>query len=107
MLTLSPWALAGLERATLAGKSLLVGARLVVEWGQGFEGIRQNGGERFGIDDAVEACSVELRWQTGKWGEVEDTHDVEREDLRRQFGGVVLLVGGLSPEGRGAGGLMN
>lgn len=96
MLTLSPWALAGLERATLAGKSLLVGARLVVEWGQGFEGLRQRGGERFGIEDAVEACSVELRWQTGKWGEVEDTHDVEREDLRRQFGGVVVLVGGLS-----------
>lgn len=94
MLTLSPWDLAGLERATLAGKSLLVGARLVVEWGQGFEGIRQNGGQRFGIEDAVEACSVELRWQTGNWGEVEDTHDVEREDLRRQFGGVVVLVGG-------------
>lgn len=94
MLTLSPWDLAGLERATLAGKSLLVGARLVVEWGQGSEGIRQNGGQRFGIEDAVEACSVELRWQTGNWGEVEDTHDVEREDLRRQFGGVVVLVGG-------------
>lgn len=101
MLTLSPWALAGLERATLAGKSLLIGARLVAEWGQGFEGLRQKGGERFGIEDAVEACSVELRWQTGKWGEVEDTHDVEREDLRRQFGGVVLLVGGLSREGGG------
>lgn len=97
MLSLSPWALAGLERATLAGKSLLIGARLVAEWGQGFEGLRQQkgtGGERFGIENAVEACSVELRWQTGKWGEVEDTHDVEREDLRRQFGGVVILVGG-------------
>lgn len=76
-----------------------MGARLVVEWGQGFEGIRQNGGARFGIEEAVEACSVELRWQTGKWGEVEDTHDVEREDLRRQFGGVVVLVGGLPCEG--------
>lgn len=99
MLSLSPWALAGLERATLAGKSLLVGARLVVEWGQGFEGVRRqnwDGGKKFGIEDAVEACSVELRWQTGKWGEVEDTHDVEREDLRRQFGGVVVLVGGLA-----------
>jgi ATP synthase F1 complex assembly factor 2 len=30
------------------------------------------------------------------WGEVEDTHDVEKEDLRRQLGGVVLLVGGHS-----------
>lgn len=76
----------------------MIGARLVTEWGQGFEDLRQQqkekGGERFGIENAVEACSVELRWQTGKWGEVEDTHDVEREDLRRQFGGVVILVGG-------------
>lgn len=77
----------------------------MAEWGQGFEGVRQKGGPRFGIEDAVEACSVELRWQTGKWGEVEDTHDVEREDLRRQFGGVVVLVGGLSREG--GGGVMN
>ena len=78
----------------------------MAEWGQGFEGLRQKGGKRFGIEDAVEACSVELRWQTGKWGEVEDTHDVEREDLRRQFGGVVILVGGLSREGE-LGGVMN
>lgn len=50
--------------------------------------------ERFGIEQAAEACSLEVSWQTQKWGEVEDTHDVEKEDLRRQFGSVVLVVGG-------------
>ncbi|KAL1840752.1 hypothetical protein VTJ49DRAFT_144 [Mycothermus thermophilus] len=68
---LSPFELAGLERATLAGKSLLAAARLVAEW-----------------------ISLEVDYQTKQWGEVEDTHDVEREDVRRQFGSVVLLVSG-------------
>ena len=36
----------------------------------------------------------EVEWQTKKWGEVEDTHDVEKEDLRRQLGSAVLLVAG-------------
>lgn len=102
MLGLSPWDLVGLERATLAGKSLLVGVRLLVEWSESFRTTREQeqwvnverGETRFGIEAAAEACSVELRWQTGRWGEVEDSHDVEKEDLRRQFGSVVLVVGG-------------
>lgn len=105
MAGLDAWELVGLERAVLAGKSLCVGARLVVEWGESFVDLRaaldtsqgapkKAGQRRFGIEEAAEACSVEVRWQTGQWGEVEDTHDVEREDLRRQFGSTVLLVSG-------------
>lgn len=100
MLGLSPWDLAGLERATLAGKSLLVGARLLVEWSENFRSTQQwdsndeNGEMRFGVEEAAEACSVEVRWQTGRWGEVEDSHDVEKEDMRRQFGSVILVVAG-------------
>ena len=93
---LSPWEIAGLERAVLAGKSLLVGARLVYEWSGMGSLIGRNSpqAKRFGVNDACEACSVEVRWQTGRWGEVEDSHDVEKEDLRRQFGSVVLTVTG-------------
>lgn len=102
MLGLSPWDLAGLERAVLAGKSLLVGVRLLAEWSESFRTIREQkwdpngegGRMRFGIEAAAEACSLEVRWQTGRWGEVEDSHDVEKEDLRRQFGSVILVVGG-------------
>ena len=82
-----------------------------MEWAEGFREIRERArqrqssgeegedgasaeGTRFGIEEAAEACSVEVRWQTGRWGEVEDTHDVEKEDLRRQFGSVVVLVSG-------------
>ncbi len=99
---------AALERGTLASKSLLVATRLVVEWSEEFRHLQddvedvggsagvqgQVGGRRFGIEEAAEACSTEVRWQTGMWGEVEDTHDVEKEDLRRQLGSVVLLVSG-------------
>ena len=96
---LGAWELAGLERAVLAGKSLCVAARLVVEWSEKFHDLRQSMREeqrskRFGIEEAAEACSLEVRWQTGMWGEVEDTHDVEKEDLGRQLGSVLLVVGG-------------
>ncbi|MCJ1247163.1 ATP synthase complex assembly protein atp12 [Trapelia coarctata] len=95
---LGPWELAGLERAVLASKSLCVGARLVVEWSENFRDVRQDKQDevKFGIEEAAEACSLEVRWQTGMWGEVEDTHDVEKEDLRRQLGSVILVVDGRS-----------
>jgi ATP synthase mitochondrial F1 complex assembly factor 2 len=93
---LTAFDLAALERAVLAGKSLLVAARLIVEWSQAFTDLRGKAAlqDRFCIDRAAEACSLEVRWQTDMWGEVEDTHDVDREDLRRQLGSAVLLVNG-------------
>lgn len=90
---LPAWEMAGLERAVLATKSFLVATRLVTEWSPEFANVRDGSQrERFGIEEAAEACSLEVRWQTGMWGEVEDTHDVEKEDLRRQLGSVILLV---------------
>lgn len=103
VLGLDAWELAALERAALAGKSLLAAARLLVEWSEGAAGqagrdaaAAQGAGDRrrFGLEDAAAAASLEVNWQTGKWGEVEDTHDVEKEDLRRQLGSAVLLVSG-------------
>ena len=86
--------LAALERGVLASKSLLVPVRLIVEWGNEWSELRKlaGGGSRFGIEEAAESCSLEVRWQTGMWGEVEDTHDVEKEDLRRQLGSCILLI---------------
>jgi len=107
MSELPAWELVGLERAVLAGKSLCVAARLICEWTEHLklstgsppsvleEQDGQSRRERFGIEHAAEACSLEVRWQTGRWGEVEDTHDVEKEDLRRQFGSAILVVSGI------------
>jgi ATP synthase F1 complex assembly factor 2 len=73
-----------------------VAVRLLVEWSQEFANLRgyQEQDGRFGIEAATEACTTEVRWQTDMWGEVEDTHDVDREDVRRQLGSVILLVNG-------------
>ena len=73
----------------------------MVEWSENFRHVRMSadgdgGGRRFGIEEAAEACSLEVRWQTGMWGEVEDSHDVQKEDLRSQLGSVILVVSGVS-----------
>lgn len=92
---LPAYELAGFERAVLASKSVLIAARLLHEWSEGLPHSRQPTAKReFGIEEAAEAASLEVRWQIRAWGEVEDTHDVEREDMKRQLGSVILLVGG-------------
>lgn len=91
---LSAFDLAAVERGVLASKSLLVAIRLLVEWSKEFKHLqpRKEEAERFGIAQAAEASNIEVAWQTNMWGEVEDTHDVNREDMARQLGSVVLLV---------------
>jgi len=96
---LPAWELAAVERAMLASKSLLAAIRLVVEWSAELSHLRPSQNDaaaegKFGIEEASELVTIEVRWQTMKWGEVEDTHDVEREDLKRQLGSVILLVNG-------------
>ena len=99
---LPPFELAALERGVLATKSLLVAARLMVEWSSEFAHLRQREAsedgdiiietDRFDIEKAAEAANLEVLHQTAQWGEVEDTHDVDKEDIRRQLGSVVLLI---------------
>lgn len=92
---LPAYELAALERGVLATKSLLVATRLVVEWSQEFQHLHRDRAataDRFGVDEAAEAAMQEVLHQIRQWGEVEDTHDVDREDMRRQLGSVVLLV---------------
>ncbi|KAL3426543.1 ATP12 ATPase family protein [Phlyctema vagabunda] len=88
--------LAGLERAVLASKGLLIAARIIVEWSAELKHLREDAqpAEKFGVEEAAKAASTEVNWQTDMWGEVEDTHDVAKEDVRRQLGSVVLLVSG-------------
>ncbi|KAK4630938.1 hypothetical protein CLAFUR4_03135 [Fulvia fulva] len=92
---LAPYDLAALERAVLATKSLLIAVRLLVEWSQEWRHLQKGPGmdtARFGIEQAEVAATLETVHQTEQWGEVEDTHDVNKEDLRRQLGSAILLV---------------
>lgn len=89
---LAPFELAALERGILATKSLLIATRLLVEWSQEWEHLQKVQRQPFGIDEAINVATLEVVHQTEQWGEVEDTHDVEKEDLKRQLGSVILLV---------------
>lgn len=95
---LGRWDLVALERAVLATKSMCIAARLVAEW-SAEAGCSRGPGKSFGVREAAAAASVEVRFQTGRWGEVEDTHDVEKEDLKRQLGASVLLAAGEELQG--------
>ncbi|KAI5821433.1 hypothetical protein BZA77DRAFT_256689 [Pyronema omphalodes] len=76
---LDVWRFVGFERCVQATKSFVIGARMVEEWKEGGEQI-------WGVEEAAKAASIEVEYQTRQWGEVEDTHDVEKEDVRRQLG---------------------
>jgi len=67
-----------MERATYTSKSFLIGLALVKG--------------HLSIERAVKASQVEVDSQMDKWGEVEDSHDVEREDTTRLLGSALCLV---------------
>ncbi|KAI9136979.1 hypothetical protein BKA69DRAFT_71704 [Paraphysoderma sedebokerense] len=68
--------LACFERATITAKSFLIALALH---------------NRFiSAEEAAKAARVEVQSQINVWGEVEDSHDVEREDMRKQLGSVVV-----------------
>ncbi|KAI3610520.1 hypothetical protein WG66_007050 [Moniliophthora roreri] len=72
------WQMAAMERATYASKSFMIGLGLV---------------ERFlTIEQASRAARVEVESQIQRWGEVEDTHDVDFQDIRRQLASASCLL---------------
>lgn len=85
--TYDGWDLAALERIVRSTKSFLIGLRLI-------EAVRQGGLEEasFGVHDAALAADVEVQSQTERWGEVEDTHDVDFADIRKILGSATAGV---------------
>lgn len=72
------WELAALERTIYATKSFVIGLALVKG--------------RIGAHEAALASHVEVASQIEKWGEVEDTHDVDYQDIRRALGSAACLL---------------
>ncbi|KAI5479617.1 ATP synthase mitochondrial f1 complex assembly factor 2 [Pseudohyphozyma bogoriensis] len=70
--------LAAFERAVLASKSYLIALALV----EGY----------FTTDEAAKAAHVEVQSQIDRWGEVEDTHDVDHQDVRVRLGSAALML---------------
>ncbi|KAG5354829.1 Protein atp12 [Yarrowia sp. B02] len=77
-LSLSPWQLAALERATLTSKSFICGAFLI--------------SGKLTPTQVAELVGLETKFQVERWGEVEDTHDVDFCDIRRHLASCSLLA---------------
>lgn len=80
-----PLKLAAFEQAVLRSKSFMIGLALVER--------------EISVEFATKAARLEVMQQIDRWGEVEgnynfhvDAHDLEREDLRRQFGSVIATL---------------
>ncbi|KAI7852747.1 hypothetical protein BDC45DRAFT_545774 [Circinella umbellata] len=70
--------LAALEKAVMSSKSFLIGFAVV------------KGG--LTVEQGAQAAHVEMNAQIDRWGEVEDSHDVEREFIRQTLGSVAAVV---------------
>ncbi|KAJ3184205.1 ATP synthase complex assembly protein atp12 [Geranomyces variabilis] len=70
--------LAAFEKAVMSSKSFVVALALVKG--------------RIDASDGARAARLEVLHQIERWGEVEDAHDVEREELTRQLGAVACSL---------------
>ncbi|KAH9055907.1 ATP12-domain-containing protein [Lactarius vividus] len=75
---LDSWQMAAVERATYTTKSLIIAIALI------------HG--RITTEQAALASQVEVASQIERWGEVEDSHDVDYHDVRRHIGSVACLL---------------
>lgn len=76
---LSSWDLAIFEKTVLATKSFICGILLLENKTMGDPAK----GLEYTVEDIAKAATLETIYQTERWGEVEDTHDVDKRDIRR------------------------
>ncbi|KAL2913034.1 ATP synthase mitochondrial F1 complex assembly factor 2 [Polyrhizophydium stewartii] len=70
--------LAAFEKAVLRSKSFIIALALMER--------------EINVDFAATAGRLEVIHQIERWGEVEDSHDTDREDLKRQLGSVACVI---------------
>lgn len=83
LLSLDHWDLVALEKVTLSAKSLICGI-LVLK-------AKSQGEEILNLEEIAKCATLEIVFQTEKWGEVEDTHDVDYQDIRRGIASAAIL----------------
>lgn len=77
--SLSAWDLAVFEKTVLVTKSFICGLLLLQN-----KSVRSpTPGLEYTMEDIARAATLETIYQTERWGEVEDTHDVDKRDIRR------------------------
>ncbi|KAI8929339.1 hypothetical protein BC831DRAFT_422658 [Entophlyctis helioformis] len=70
--------LAAFEKAVMRSKSFIIGLALVER--------------HINVEFAAIAGRLEVIHQINRWGEVEDTHDTDREEMKRQLGAAACAV---------------
>ena len=91
--TLDKWDLAAFERSVYTTKSFILSTLLIESQKQGLLDVSGEKGEgALGVEKIANLATLEVRYQVQNWGEVEDTHDVDHVDIRRQLASAVILV---------------
>jgi ATP synthase F1 complex assembly factor 2 len=70
--------LAAFEKAVLRSKSFMIALALIER--------------HIDVEFAAMATRLEVYHQIQRWGEVEDAHDLDREDIKRQLGSVIATI---------------
>ncbi|QLL30378.1 hypothetical protein HG536_0A01950 [Torulaspora globosa] len=86
--TLSLWDLAVFEKTVLTTKSFICGVLLLQNKAsaESLEGLKSS------MESIAEAATLEIIYQTDRWGEVEDTHDVDKRDVRRNIHAAAIVA---------------
>ena len=85
---LSYWDLVAFEKVTLTTKSFICGVLVVCsKSSHGLSHPQLN----ISLEEIAHLASLEIVYQTERWGEVEDTHDVDYQDLRRNINSAAML----------------
>lgn len=82
---LDMWDLVALEKATLTAKSFLIGVAIV-------RNSDPNDSFNVSVEELSRLANLETVLQTARWGEVEDTHDVDKVDVKRNLASASLIA---------------
>lgn len=86
--SLSLWDLAILEKTVLTTKSFICGVLLL-------ESLTKTTSEQelvCSLDDIIRLATLETIFQVERWGEVEDTHDVDKRDIKRNLASAAIVA---------------
>ncbi|KAH3680640.1 hypothetical protein WICMUC_000197 [Wickerhamomyces mucosus] len=82
--SLNYFELVALEKVTLTSKSLICGILLIQNKSLKISDLN--------LEEIAKLATLEIIYQTEKWGEVEDTHDVDYQDIRRHINSCGILA---------------
>ncbi|CAB4254708.1 similar to Saccharomyces cerevisiae YJL180C ATP12 Conserved protein required for assembly of alpha and beta subunits into the F1 sector of mitochondrial F1F0 ATP synthase [Maudiozyma barnettii] len=86
--SLSLWNLAVFEKTVLSTKSFICGILLL----QNKAKHNNVNNLKYSVDDIVRASTLETIYQTERWGEVEDTHDVSKRNIKRNVNAASIVA---------------